>query len=128
MPVQASFKRLFVRKLLRDASEAGISFEDALWAVADARVEDVERGKIVIGTSANGNATQFSLPSFQGVFYTPADICDMVERIFEVYEDAQTALGDSATDGQLVVQMLIDARMQTVRHLQNDYAYFGFQK
>lgn len=107
----AAFARGYLRKLYRSAQASGQPLLSALMDANDVAQSNVEGGKALIGTAANGRTASFIL---DGVGLTPRDFAELTSRLLDKYDEANASLGVAATDATIYAAML-DALRPIVR-------------
>lgn len=105
--VSTRAKRLFLRVMRKSAQDTGDSLYDTLMAVAEARVQASQSGKVLVGHSANGHDHSWQIPSDFNV----SDASDLVSEILDRYDEASEKLVEtddieSPTDTQIFNEMM----------------------
>lgn len=120
MVVTTEFKRLFLRGLKWDATDASptITLAAALKAAAQAQLVQTSTGLALIATSGNGHSTTFSLP-VSGRGAVPQEIAEMIEDLLTRYDAAVATLGGTPSDDAIFTEMM--AMLQAVTEVSNDY-------
>jgi methyl-accepting chemotaxis protein len=93
--------RALIRSLSRAADEAGSTLEEAVFQLSISRLEDVSKGKVLIGTSSGGTGVQFSLPPLDGL--QAGDIVEACERIRTQIDQLKA---DGVTEEQMEGKLL----------------------
>jgi hypothetical protein len=115
------FKRLFLRGLKWDSEDQGLTLAEALKASARAQLVEVNGGKILTQTAANGGTFTFTLPA-NGQGLSPSAVAETIERLLREYDAATAAViaagTPSPTDEQIFTEMM--AQLVTVRETYAD--------
>ena len=127
MAVSTAYRRLFLRALQRDILASGLSLQEGLLALADARYADTKGGRIISSTSANGQSVSFAPPIYGNI--APMQAAELVSWMLDLYDIVKAefvAAGTaSPTDDQMVTGMLAHRLMGAVRSLRNDFSTYG---
>lgn len=124
--VPTEYKRIFLRELKWSAEENGKSLFDSIKAAARGRVQETASGQVIISTAANGQQTEFSVPSsgsITGLNITPIDIASLCEELITRYESAVAATGaetDGTGDAAILAEML--AMLIPADEVQSDFS------
>jgi hypothetical protein len=94
--------RGLLRCIYLGAQSSSITLTSALQAALLARYSETNRGRFIVGTSANGSSVSFSIPP--GL--SPADVFSAVEELIELYELTEAAAGASPSDAELFATMM----------------------
>lgn len=117
--VPADLKYLFVEVLADYCEKNGVGFRDHLLTLAGERLAEVQRGKIVIGTSGNGRQTTLQIPSD----FTPRDAAGLVAEVSRRYREARAKLVADGTaspsDSAIVVEIL--DKIHPVENVESDF-------
>lgn len=121
--VATDFKRLFLRGIRWDATDAGISLADGLKLSARSQLTRTSTGLYLIGTAGNGHTASFSVPV--GLRdSSPQEIAGMIEEFITRYDAAVAALAAagnaSPSDDQILTEML--ALMTAVTEVYSDFS------
>lgn len=114
--ISTQYKRLFVRNLLWVADEKGETLCDSLKALAKARVESSQGGKVLIATSGNGHSSSWQIPRDM----SPSEAAELVGEVIDRYDEAKAALTGSPTDAQIITEML--AKLRPINNITNDFS------
>jgi hypothetical protein len=112
-----AYKRLFCRNLLWKAEQYGDSLIETLKALAQARLTESHRGKVLVSSAANGHSDTWQVPDH----FTPMDAADLCSEMLDRYDEAVDALGDDSTDAEIHTEML--EKIGTApKSIKNDYS------
>ncbi len=95
--------RLFIRALFWEASEKGLTFDAVLKASARAKLSETVKGKVLVGTTANGVSATFQLPAVGDV--TQADVTEFCSLLLDTAEEikrAEPTITDAALEPKLL--------------------------
>lgn len=125
--VATDFKRLFLRGISWDATDASITLTAALKAAARAQLTATATGATLIGTAGNGHSVTFQLPS-SGQGASPQDITELCEELITRYDAAVVALVASGvaspSDDQILTEML--ALMTAATEVYSDFTQMRY--
>lgn len=99
----AAFIRLFIRGLAWDSQASGVPFRDTLQTAAKARLTDSARGKVLVGVTAGGNSTTYTLPPLGNI--SADDLAEVCGNLLDQV-DALVAETPLITDDALVAGLL----------------------
>lgn len=99
----AAFARGYLRRLYRSAQASGQPLLAALMDANDVAQANLEGGKALIGTAANGRTASFIL---DGVGLSPRDFAELTSRLLDKYDIFAAELGNSATDAAIYTAIL----------------------
>lgn len=125
--VPTDYKRLFLRSLKWDAEDSSLSLLDTLKIAARARISETSKGKVLVGTAANGKSASFAIPA--GSINNADLVClcgEMVDRHEEAIRllAARTVPIASPTQTQIFDEML--ALLQPAYSVCSDYSFLRF--
>ena len=96
-------RRGWLRAFYRTLAETGLSLSNGLYAALDTPYATVVSGRLILGTSANGQSVTFAGPG-QGSLQ-PNEVLALISWLIDRYDEAVVALG-SGTDAEILAQML----------------------
>jgi hypothetical protein len=103
--------RLFIRALFWEASEKGLTFDAVLKASARAKLTETVKGKVLVGTAANGVQASFALPAVGDV--TQADVTEFCSLLLDTMDEIKAG-EPSITDAALEPKLLACFQRNTV--------------
>lgn len=107
-------KRGFLRSLWRAAKPSALSVAEMLAAFQDSGFQWVKSGRLVLSTSGGGYSSSFTATETVREL-TQEEVFALSEEFFAIYEDCQALSPAPADDDAMILAMLADDRMQTVR-------------
>lgn len=119
MAITTNWKRLFLRGAKWDAAAASRTLIAQLQVLAQARLTESGKGRVLVATAGNGRSTTFQLPT-NGAGVTPLEVVDLIEELHRLYSTAVSNLGGTPTDDQIFAEML--ALLEPVVEVRNDYS------
>ena len=119
-PVTTSYKRMLLRYLLRFAQQEGETLCDVLNDAGQARIEETQKGKILVSVAGNGHSTSWQVPQD----FTPQDAAGLVSELLDRYDEAVAKLaadGNSSPTDQQVATEVLD-KLRPVRSVACDFS------
>jgi hypothetical protein len=113
----SAFVRLFIRGLAWDADAQNRSLQEVLEAAAKARLTETSKGKVLIGTAANGASVNYALPPTDGL--TAQDVAEVCSLLLDKI-DAIVAANPGYGDEQIKAALL--AAFPSVRTFTRDFS------
>lgn len=114
MGVSTPFARSYLRNAWAEAQAAGQTLLAKLNALNATAVANAGTGKTIVSTSGNGRSVSFDAASSGN---KPADIVEMLDRLFRLYDAAVTA--GNTTDPTRYAYML--GQLVPVRNVRSDF-------
>lgn len=100
--VSAKWKKLFLDSLTWEAERTSSSFFEVLKSAAQAKLNNVGDGAVLVGSSGNGASVTYQIPAGGP---GPAEMVEVVAELFELYYRKKQALGGNPADAVLVASM-----------------------
>jgi len=131
--VRGQLKRSILNSLSRQASYVGqpqgVSLIIILQAYQDMLVLGIKSGRTVEATLSTGRQVKFRTPLL-GEHFRQEDVAELAQEYIEIYNDAVSALNiagnTSPSDPQILAQMLLDDRLQSVTVTRTDYTLVNY--
>lgn len=122
MALTTAYKRAYLRQVHREVETSGEStLANALDAAAAAAISGNRTGRVIIGSSTQGQSVSFALPSLRDA--TPGEIVELGDELLSLYTVSRQSLVDggvtSPTDDQILAEML--DRLVPVLSARSDY-------
>ena len=108
MSARSIDKRTFLRGIKWDAERLAVTLADALKAALQGQIQEVSTGKVLIGTTGNGQQASFALPSSGEM--SPAAVTRIISELLDLYEESVPLVSDPDNDGLIFAQMMYALR------------------
>lgn len=107
--MQTIDKRTFLRGIKWDAEAGAMTLEAALKAALQGQIQEVATGKVLVGSTGNGQNVTFALPASSAEM-SPSTVSRIISELYDLYEESSALVSDDTNDSLIFAQMMAALR------------------